>query len=63
MDGTYKPLPKNSVNPEGNYFHKFEDHISLKNVEFEFSNLILSLKTMINKYFLFLNPPVPPPPP
>ena len=36
------------VYSEVNYFHKFEDHISLKNVnvKFEFLKVILSLETM-----------------
>ena len=38
-----------SVYPEVNYFHKFEDHVSLKNVKYKIFILILSLKTMMDR--------------
>ena len=51
-----KSLAYSTVYPKVNYFHKFEDHIGLKNVKLEFLDIILSMKTMINRTFFFLNP-------
>ena len=41
-----KSLPNSSVYPKVNYFHKFKDHISLKNVKVELLKVISSLKTI-----------------
>ena len=50
-------IPKSlngSVYSKVNYFHKFKDLISQKNVTFEFLKV---LKTMINRTFFFQTPP------
>ena len=54
-----KSLPNSSVYPKVNYFHNFDDLFSLTNAKFEFINVILSLKTMIDGTFFFEPLPLP----
>ena len=45
------------IYPKVNYFDKIEDSISLENDQFQFLNVISSLKTTMYKIFFFEPPP------